>query len=101
MAIANSFVHCHRNFGIDSFALAQVHFLSEDPRQFMEGANLYAYVLGNPVQFTDHLGLATFCEKVRAICLAVMCYVTGSTPPRIEITPPRRHVITGSKDPKK
>lgn len=74
--------------GIDSLALAQVHFLSEDPGQFMEGANLYAYVLGNPVQFTDQLGLATFCQKVRAICLAVMCYVTGETPPRIEITPP-------------
>lgn len=89
------------SLGIDSFALAQVHFLSEDPGQFMEGANLYAYVLGNPVQFTDHLGLATFCQKVRAICLAVMCYVTGETPPPLEITPPRGPVITGSKDPKR
>jgi RHS repeat-associated protein len=76
-------------------------FISEDPKRFAEGANLYAYVLDNPVQFTDRLGLATFCQKARAICLAIMCYVTGENPPRIEITPPAGPTISGSRDPKK
>lgn len=40
-------------------------FISEDPLEFGDGPNVFAYVQGNPVSFTDPLGLVTWptCDK--------------------------------------
>ena len=36
-------------------------FISEDPAGFAGGPNFYSYVGNNPIEFTDPLGLGTFC----------------------------------------
>jgi uncharacterized protein RhaS with RHS repeats len=42
--------------------------LSRDPLGEHDGANLYGYVHGNPVNLTDPLGLYTSCHKYPAAC---------------------------------
>lgn len=43
-------------------------FISEDPIQLAAGPNVYAYVTGNPVTFTDPLGLQSGQTTVDAYC---------------------------------
>jgi RHS repeat-associated protein len=44
-------------------------FLSEDPRRFQEGPNLYAYVRANPTTFVDPSGTSFWAKGYRAVQL--------------------------------
>ncbi len=57
------------DFGVYHYKARQYHpglgrFLQTDPIGYAAGANLYGYVAGDPVNYTDPLGLVAACIKI-------------------------------------
>ena len=64
----------------------QARWTTRDPLGMVDGPNVYAYVRGNPVNYTDPLGLwagtlcrATVAASATAICCAVGIKCTAGT----------------------
>jgi RHS repeat-associated protein len=65
------------------YSPAQARWLTRDPLGMVDGPNVYAYVVGNPVGRVDPLGLATREEKFHwcnTICLGVGAVACASAP---------------------
>jgi RHS repeat-associated protein len=72
-------------------------FIAEDPIRFDGGVNFYAYVGGNPLAFTDPLGL---CDKICGIKKGPEYNVSGTVPAGTTLTFHADFLNDATHDPK-